>query len=89
PYSQSFSIDKTSYTPGYVVCVTGKGEPNKSVELTMTSPDYEEQTANTTALSDGTFTPVFILPSDAKAGDWSIVATQNDKEVKVKFKVNG
>ena len=85
----SFSLDKTSYTPGDVVWVTGKGEPNKSVVLKMTSPDYEEQTANTTALSDGTFTPVFILPSDAKAGDWTIVAAQNDKEVKVKFKVNG
>lgn len=88
-YPLSFSLDKTSYTPGDVVWVTGKGEPNKSVVLKMTSPDYEEQTANTTALSDGTFTPVFILPSDAKAGDWTIVATQNDKEVKVKFKVNG
>ena len=88
-YSLSFSLDKTSYTPGDVVWVTGKGEPNKSVVLKMTSPDYEEQTANTTALSDGTFTPVFILPSDAEAGDWTIVATQNDKEVKVKFKVNG
>jgi len=88
-YTLSFSLDKTSYTPGDVVWVTGKGEPNKSVVLKMTSPDYEEQTANTTSLSDGTFTPVFILPSDAKAGDWTIVAAQNDKEVKVKFKVNG
>jgi hypothetical protein len=88
-YPLSFSLDKTSYTPGDVIWVTGKGEPNKSVVLKMTSPDYEEQTANTTALSDGTFTPVFLLPSDAKAGDWTIVATQNDKEVKVKFKVNG
>ena len=88
-YPLSFSLDKASYTPGDVVWVTGKGEPNKSVVLTMTSPDYEEQTANTTALSDGTFTPVFILPSDAEPGDWTIVATQNDKEVKVKFKVNG
>jgi hypothetical protein len=87
-YPLSFSLDKTSYTPGDVVWVTGKGEPNKSVVLKMTSPDYEEQTANTTALSDGTFTPVFILPSDAQAGEWTIVATQNDKEVKVKFKVN-
>ncbi|MBI2006218.1 MAG: hypothetical protein HYS75_02955 [Nitrosopumilales archaeon] len=71
-YSLSFSIDKTSYTPGDVIWVTGKGEPNKSVVLKMTSPDYEEQTANTTSLSDGTFTPVFILPSDAKAGDWTL-----------------
>jgi len=88
-YPLSFSLDKTSYTPGDIVWVTGKGEPNKSVVLKMTSPDYEEQTANTTALSDGTFTPVFILPSDAEPGEWTIVATQNDKEVKVKFKVNG
>src|SRR3989344_2318742 len=88
-YPLSFSLDKTSYTPGDVIWVTGKGEPNKSVVLKMTSPDYEEQTANTTSLSDGTFTPVFILPSDAKAGDWTIVATQNDTEAKVKFKVNG
>jgi len=88
-YPLSFSLDKTSYTPGDIVWVTGKGEPNKSVVLKMTSPDYEEQTANTTALSDGTFTPVFMLPSDAEPGDWTIVATQNDKEVKVKFKVNG
>src|SRR3989338_2435723 len=75
-YPLSFSLDKTSYTPGDVIWVTGKGEPNKSVVLKMTSPDYEEQTANTTALSDGTFAPVFILPSDAKAGDWTIVATE-------------
>lgn len=88
-YPLSFSLDKTSYTPGDVIWVTGKGEPNKSVVLKMTSPDYEEQTANTMALSDGTFTPVFILPSDAEPGDWTIVATQNDKEAKVKFKVNG
>ena len=88
-YPLSFSLDKTSYTPGDIIWVTGKGEPNKSVVLKMTSPDYEEQTANTTALSDGTFTPVFMLPSDAEPGDWTIVATQNDKEVKVKFKVNG
>lgn len=88
-YPLSFSLDKASYTPGDVIWVTGKGEPNKSVVLKMTSPDYEEQTANTTALSDGTFTPVFILPSDAEPGEWTIVATQNDKEVKVKFKVNG
>jgi len=88
-YPLSFSLDKTSYTPGDVIWVTGKGEPNKSVVLKMTSPDYEEQTANTTALSDGTFTPVFILPSDAEAGEWTIIAAQNDKEVKVKFKVNG
>jgi hypothetical protein len=85
----SFSLDKTSYTPGDIVWVTGKGEPNKPVVLKMTSPDYEEQTANTTTLSDGTFTPVFILPSDAQPGEWTIIATQNDKETKVKFKVNG
>ena len=88
-YTLSFSLDKTSYTPGDVVWVTGKGEPNKSVVLKMTSPDYEEQTANTTSLSDGTFTPVFILPSDAEPDEWTIVATQNDKDAKVKFKVNG
>lgn len=88
-YPLSFSLDKASYTLGDIVWVTGKGEPNKSVVLKMTSPDYEEQTANTTALSDGTFTPVFMLPSDAEPGEWTIVATQNDKEVKVKFKVNG
>ena len=35
----SFSLDKTSYTPGDIVWVTGKGEPNKSVVLKMTSPD--------------------------------------------------
>ena len=54
----------------------------------MTSPDSKEQMANTTTLSDGTFTPVFILPSDAEPGEWTIIATQGDKEAKVKFKVN-
>src|SRR3989338_1085804 len=88
-YSLSFSLDKTSYTPGDVIWVTGKGEPNKSVVLKMTSPNYKEQTANTTTLNDGTFTPVFILPSDAEPDEWTIVATQNDKDAKVKFKVNG
>ena len=88
-YPLSFSLDKTSYTPGDVIWVTGKGEPNKSVVLKMTSPNYKEQTANTTTLNDGTFTPVFILPSDAEPDEWTIVATQNDKEAKVKFKVNG
>ncbi len=88
-HSLSFSLDKSSYTPGDVIWVTGKGEPNKPVVLKMASPDYEEQTANTTTLSDGTFTPVFILPSDAQPGEWTIIATQNDKEAKVKFKVNG
>jgi len=87
-YPLSFSLDKTSYTPGDIVWVTGKGEPNKSVVLKMTSPDSEEQMANTTTLSDGTFTPVFILPSDAEPGEWTIIATQGDKEAKVKFKVN-
>jgi len=83
----SFSLDKGSYIPGDAVWVSGKGEPNSSVILKMTSPDGKVQMANTNTLSDGSFGPVFILPSDAKAGDWIIVATQNDKEAKVTFKV--
>ena len=68
-YPLSFSLDKTSYTPGDVVWVTGKGEPNKSVVLKMTSPDYEEQTANTTALSDGTLPQAFFWPPVAEPGE--------------------
>lgn len=83
----SFSLDKGSYKPEEIVWVSGKGVPNSSVVLKMTSPDGKIQMANTGTLSDGSFKPVFILPSDAKAGDWVIVATQGDKEAKVTFKV--
>lgn len=85
--SLSFGLDKSSYTPGDIIWVTGKGTPNTSVVLKMTSPTAKVQMANTNALGDGTFSPVFVLPSDAEAGEWNIVATQNDKEATVKFKV--
>ncbi|MBM3910680.1 MAG: hypothetical protein FJ356_03420 [Thaumarchaeota archaeon] len=83
----SFSLDKGSYKPDEIVWVSGKGAPNSAVVLKMTSPDGKIQMANTSTLSDGSFKPVFVLPSDAKAGDWVIVATQGDKEAKVTLKV--
>ena len=85
--SLSFNLDKSSYTKGDIIWVTGNGAPNTSVVLKMTSPTAKVQMANTNTFGDGKFSPVFVLPSDAEAGEWNIVATQNDKDATVKFKV--
>lgn len=83
----TISLDKETYKPGEIIWVTGIGEPNTSVLLKMVGPDSKEQMANSSTADDGSFSPVFILADDAKSGDWTITAIQDDNEVKISFKV--
>jgi hypothetical protein len=81
-------LDKEEYKSGEMIKVTGSGIASKSIIAELIDPDNEKSTANSSAASDGTYTLIFILDSDAKQGDWKIKVTQEELVQTVTFEVD-
>ena len=81
-------LDKEEYKSGEIVKVTGYGIASKSIIAELTDPDNEKYSANAGTASDGSYTLIFILDSDAKQGDWKIKVTQEELVKTVTFEVD-
>jgi len=81
-------LDKKEYKPGELIKVTGYGIASKPVIAELTSPNDEKFTANAGTASDGSYTLIFILDSDAKQGNWKIKVTQEELVQTVTLKVD-
>jgi len=81
-------LDKKEYKSGEIVKVTGYGIASKPIIAELTDPDTEKSTANASTASDGSYTLIFILDSDAKQGNWKIKVTQEELVQTVTFEVD-
>jgi len=81
-------LDKEEYKSGEIVKVTGYGIASKPIIAELTDPDTEKSTANASTASDGSYTLIFILDSDAKQGNWKIKVTQEELVQTVTFEVD-
>jgi len=81
-------LDKEEYKSGETVKVTGYGIASKPIMAELTDPDTEKSTANASTASDGSYTLIFILDSDAKQGNWKIKVTQEELVQTVTFEVD-
>jgi len=81
-------LDKKEYKSGEIVKVTGYGVASKPIIAELTNPDTEKSTANVSTASDGSYTLIFILDSDAKQGNWKIKVTQEELVETVTFEVD-
>jgi len=81
-------LDKEEYKSGEIVKVTGYGIASKPIIAELTDPDTAKSTANASTASDGSYTLIFILDSDAKQGNWKIKVTQEELVETVTFEVD-
>jgi len=81
-------LDKAEYKSGEIVKVTGYGIASKPIMAELTDPDTGKSTANASTASDGSYTLIFILDSDAKQGNWKIKVTQEELVQTVTFEVD-
>ncbi len=81
-------LDKEEYKSGELIKVTGYGIASKSIIAELTDPDNAKYTANSGTASDGSYTLIFILDSDAKQGNWKIKVTQEELVETVTFEVD-
>jgi len=81
-------LDKEEYKSGETVKVTGYGIASTPIIAELTDPDTEKSTANASTASDGSYTLIFILDSDAKQGNWKIKVTQEEIVQTVTFEVD-
>jgi len=81
-------LDKKEYKSGEIIRLAGYGIASKSIIAELTSPNDEKFTANSGTASDGSYTLIFILDSDAKQGNWKIKVTQEELVQTVTFKVD-
>ncbi len=86
--SISAILDKEEYKSGDMVKITGIGLVSTPITAELTSPDNEKSSANASTASDGTYTLIFFLDSNAKQGDWKIKVTQEDLTQTVTFEVD-
>jgi len=81
-------LDKEEYKSGELIKVTGYGIASKPIIAELTDPDTEKSTANASTASDGSYTLIFILDSDAKQGNWKLKVTQEELVQTVTFEVD-
>jgi len=81
-------LDKEEYKSGETVKITGYGIASTPIIAELTDPDTEKSTANASTASDGSYTLIFILDSDAKQGNWKIKVTQEELVQTVTFEVD-
>ena len=69
------NTDKSVYTTGNLIQVTGTGPVGTSVTGVMTSPTGKTYSTVVTIQSDGTFLMIFSTPQPYETGQWSIAMT--------------
>ena len=80
-------VDKSVYTPGDMITVTGFGKASSAISAELVSPTQKIATAYSTISGDSTYTLIFILDNDAKLGNWKLKIVQGDEEESLTFSV--
>ncbi len=70
-----------------MIKVTGYGGISTPITAEITSPNQETLTAHSSTSSDGTYTLIFILDSDAKSGNWKLKVVHGEHEESLSFTV--
>lgn len=81
------SLDKVSYMPGDIIRITGIGDPGQSISLKMIDPNDKTTSAHSSVSSDGTYTMIHILDSEAENGNWQMSITHGDDRETITIKV--
>jgi len=81
------ALDNSVYKPGEMIKVTGYGGISTPITAEITSPNQETLTAHSSTSSDGTYTLIFILDSDAKSGNWKLKVVHGEHEESLSFTV--
>ncbi|HEX5457172.1 MAG TPA: hypothetical protein VFX64_02170 [Candidatus Nitrosotalea sp.] len=71
-YTFTAQTDKSVYTKGDLIKVSGTGQPNTSVSAVFTSPSGLTHTTSTTTNSDGTYTLFFSIIQSYETGNWVV-----------------
>lgn len=74
-YTLTAQTDKSVYTKGNLIQVSGTGQPNTSVSGTITSPSGIAHTTTTTTNSDGTYSLFFSIAQSYETGNWAVSVT--------------
>lgn len=74
----TYELDKEKYKAGDIIRVTGVGLLNTPIKAELIDPDNTRLSANSSTSSDGDYTIVFLLDSDAVAGKWILKITQGE-----------
>ena len=80
-------LDNSVYKSGEMIKVTGFGKASTPITAEITSPNQKISTAHSSTSSDGTYTLIFILDSDAKTGNWKLKVVHGDHEESISFTV--
>lgn len=64
--------DKTSYSAGDLVKITGTAQPSSSVTAVLTNPSHGTYSSSTTVNSDGTYAIIFSTSTSYEAGSWNV-----------------
>lgn len=74
-YTFTAQTDKSIYSKGSLIQVSGTGQPNTSVSGTLTSPSGLTHTTTTTSNSDGTYSLFFSIAQSYETGNWAVSVT--------------
>ena len=77
----TLELNKSSYNPGDVIQLTGVGNPGQSISAKLTNPNDRILSSHSTVSSEGTYTMILIIDSQAPTGIWNLQVSQgNDIE---------
>jgi hypothetical protein len=74
-YTFTSQTDKSTYSRGESIGISGTGYPNSSVSGVLTSPSGNTYTSTTTVQSDGSYTMVYQTLQSYETGRWHITMT--------------
>ena len=74
-------LDKEQYSLGDIIFVSGVGPADSSVDLEITDPNDRFKTSHSSSNEDGTYTIIYMIPSDAETGSWKINLTVGNEEL--------
>ena len=81
------TLDKEQYSPGDIIRISGTGPANSPVDLKMIDPDTKVKTAHSNSSEDGTYSIIYIIPSDAETGNWKSILTVGNEKSETTVKV--
>lgn len=83
----TLELNKSSYNPGDIIQLTGVGNPGKSISAKLTSPNDRVLSSHSTVSSDGTYTMILIIDSQAPTGVWNLQVYQDNDLESITFDV--
>ena len=77
--------DKSTYNLGDYVKVSGTGQPNTSITVTISSPSGITHPQTSIVNSDGSYSIAFYIPTTYETGTWSAYVTNNSQSKTITF----